>query len=141
MKNGHEKMIFPLEDLVESIWVTKSGSDYYIVDNIPFFAHEVSLGDYVFGELNDLNQLVFSGMKKKSGNSTYRIYVFDGIDSIDRKFFKALKKLGCVTEGNGKSLLAINLPNGDDYSILIELLKSGMEDGKWEYEEADIQSL
>ena len=73
-------------------------------------------------------------MIKRSGNSTLRIFVKEGLFSIGETV-KVLNELGCETEGNGKRLLTISVPK-QSLEKVMSILKTGEKKKLWEYEEA-----
>jgi len=56
----------------ETLWCVPTKSGTYVVDNIPFFVREISLGDEI--EVVKKNEVLqFSRLVKKSRNSTVRV--------------------------------------------------------------------
>ncbi|MBG9376087.1 DUF4265 domain-containing protein [Panacibacter sp. DH6] len=120
----------------ESLWCIKRG-DNYIIDNIPFIAKRISLGDTIKAEY-DLEEGVyyFDDFVSVSGNSTVRLYFFKDVILIEdvRKY---LNSLGC--EGEiflARKILAINVPSNIDYRVIKQYLDEGELQGKWQYEES-----
>lgn len=104
MKN-HAKIQFRLAQdadgyppvAVEGIWATKASTTGYMLDNIPFFTREATLGDTVSVTVED-DTLWFSGVLIRSGNSLLRVVLFDPsrVDVVR----KGLSGLGCSSEWN-----------------------------------------
>ena len=77
---SRHKKIFFVQDIgenefeTESLWCIPDG-DNYIVDNIPFVAKRISLGDTIKAEY-DTNEKVyyFDDFVSVSGNTTVRIF-------------------------------------------------------------------
>ncbi len=62
----------------ENMWCIKTTADTYEIDNIPFIAKRVSLGDIItvaFDE--DEQRFYFDSFVSVSGNSTIRVYFED----------------------------------------------------------------
>jgi Domain of unknown function (DUF4265) len=92
----------------EFLWCipTKRGS--YIVDNIPFFARDISLGDEISAEKVD-KVLRFSRVLSESKNSTVRVLLKKPHLTVAIR--EKLDGLGCGTELMDElSLLAVTLP-------------------------------
>lgn len=114
-KEGYIKVQFHLEQdedgyppcLVESLWCFKTLESTYIVDNIPFYIYDISLGDEILIKQEDDN-FIFQSIYKRSQNSTLRLY----FDDVRREMVKQkLIQIGCRIEGsNIPSLFAVNIP-------------------------------
>lgn len=122
----------------ESIWaetldVTKG---LYRVDNIPFFAYGVSLGDTVHAKRVE-GELRFRKVVEKSGNSTLRVFCRDASK------IPALQKLliargGRVERSHLKKLFAVNVPKGKRLSAFLGYLEQNANKHACEVEDADV---
>lgn len=119
----------------ESLWCTKVG-DNYIVDNIPFIAKRISLGDTIKAEYDENEKVFyFDDYIEVSGNSTIRIYFEDG--SIIQEVRRQLEKLGCESEAFlSRKIIAVNIPKEVDYKPVKEYLENGEQNELWIYEES-----
>jgi hypothetical protein len=119
----------------ESIWCTKEGESY-IVDNIPFIAKRIALGDTIKVEYDeDENAYYFDDFLNTSGNSTIRLYFTDA--TLIKPTREELKKIGCESEAFlARNIVAVNIPREVDYRPIKEYLDNGERKGKWQYEEA-----
>jgi len=119
----------------ESLWCQRDG-DYYIVDNVPFIAKRISLGDTIKAEYDaDENAFYFDDFVKVSGNTTVRLY-FEDKDIIEETR-RQLIEMGC--EGEiflARKILAVNVPSNIDYRPIKKFLDEGEREGKWTYEES-----
>lgn len=120
---------------VESVWA-KSGlhENEYVIDNVPFFAHEATIGDTVQVRKEGGN-LWFEKVLQDSPNSLIRIIVKDPnmIEEISDK----LISMGCDTEGyKNYKLLAVNIPATVSLVTVQDFLKLQEEAGLLGYEEA-----
>ena len=107
----------PNEYEVESVWTKKVGNTFEI-DNIPFFAKNIALGDVVSCEWDDDDMsYYFDELIEVSGNSTVRLLPVSS-DYI-KEIGISLEKLGCSWESieNG-NLIAVNIPRNVDYEII-----------------------
>src|SRR3982750_241279 len=80
----------------EYLWCTPTKNGSYIVDNIPFYAREVSMGDEISARMSDGGHLTFKSVVKPSANSTVRVFVMK--KRQEQRVISSLKKLGCLTE-------------------------------------------
>lgn len=119
----------------ESIWCKPQG-EFYEIDNIPFIAKNVSLGDVVSVEYDEKDGVMyFQDFIAFSGNTTVRIYVYDA--SIIESTVKAIQQLGGETELFLKrSMIAVNVPKAVLYHPIKLYLDAGEKDHSWTYEES-----
>lgn len=119
----------------ESLWCGKV-DDGCIVDNIPFIAKRISLGDKIKVEYDEEEKAYyFDNFIEVSGNSTVRIF-FKTPDMIE-VVGKELEKLGCIWEGfTQKGIMAVSIPKAINYSPVKNYLDKGEENGEWTYEES-----
>jgi hypothetical protein len=122
----------------ETIWCEIDGENF-IVDNIPFIAKRISLGDTIKAEYDTEDEMYyFDDFVKTSGNSTIRIF-FHNDDDIEfiRKW---LKEYGCESEVlPARSIIAVNIPKSVNYLPIKKYLDKGEQDGKWVYEESCLE--
>ena len=123
---------------IESAWGIKYG-DFYKLDNILFYATGYSHGDIVTAsETGDI--LVVNGLIEESGNSTIRI-LFDNVNDVEitRKY---LNSIDCQSElSNLERLISVNIPFNVTYSEVKKFLLEGLDEGKWELQEACISDI
>ena len=119
----------------ESLWCIKTG-EYLKIDNIPFVAKRVALGDIIKAEFDKSDGLYyFESFVEVSGNSTVRLYFNDG--SKIQSTADDLTKMGCKGEIlPQKNILAINIPKEVLYLPIKNFLEAGFLEGKRDYEEA-----
>lgn len=119
---------------VERVWATKLGN-YYRIDNIPFFAKNVALGDVVSVEEDESKDLFFDRLIESSGNSVIQMIIFD--ERSVGEVGKHLESLGCGWEGSHiANYISVNVPKDVSYSKVKSFLDEGEKQGKWEYREA-----
>jgi hypothetical protein len=59
---------------VETLWAFDLGQDAYRLDNSPFYAYSVSVGDVVFAPVDPQDERpTFQRVLEKSGNRTVRV--------------------------------------------------------------------
>jgi hypothetical protein len=123
----------------ESLWCKVDG-DHFVVDNIPFIAKRVSLGDTILAEYDeDDKQYYFDEFIASSGNTTVRISMYnDHISKIDltRNW---LKNQGCQTEVFlDRNIIAVSIPQAVSYRPIKDYLEAG-EGNVWSYEESCLE--
>jgi hypothetical protein len=122
----------------ETIWCKVDGENF-IIDNIPFIAKRISLGDTIKAELDEEdNQYYFDDFVATSGNSTVRIYFYNDNDIENVR--KWLIDKECESEVlQARSIVAINIPKKVNYSLIRDYLEKGEEEKKWTYEESCLE--
>jgi len=136
----HYKVLFvypddyqPSEYKIESLWSEKIG-DLFKVDNIPFFAKNIAVGDIIKVEYDEEDKsYYFDELVEASGNSVIRIVPLD--KSISDEIGKELLSLGCDWESleNG-NLIAVHVPKEVPYEKVKSYLDEGSE--RVDYQEA-----
>ena len=92
----------------ESIWTEVMSNGRLRVDNIPFYAKDLSLGDIIETKEKD-GAFYLDNTVELSSNSTVRIIIFK-LEMEDR-IRKELIRSGCSIEGVGiDGLIAVNIP-------------------------------
>jgi hypothetical protein len=143
---GLVKILFSLEQdedgyppvTSESLWAKPVAEHLFELDNIPFYACGISWKDMVAADPLTEGTFAFSKVVKPSGHSTIRVIVF-AKDEMER-LQKELGRLGASWEGSdASSLVAIDIPPEVDIKQVLDFLQSGMDEGRWDYEEASIQ--
>ena len=118
----------------EYVWAKHAGDDLYEIDNIPFFAKSVALGDRVRARQVG-SELTFMELVEASGHSTVRVLMRD--PSGTQALRDELRKLGCESElSHIKGLISVDVPPNVDYSTIRVLLDRREQNGVLEYEEA-----
>jgi hypothetical protein len=110
--------------------------EYFILDNIPFVARRIALGDLIKAEYDEEDgAYYFYEFKEVSGNTTLRMY-FNKIELIE-SVRKRLEELGCATEAFlARKLIAVNVPKNIEYMSVKQYLEEGERLGEWQYEES-----
>jgi hypothetical protein len=125
----------------ETIWCKIIDNENFIIDNIPFIAKRISLGDTIKAEYDSDDEMYyFDDFVKSSGNSTIRIIFYDdkSIDST-REW---LTKRGCESEVlPARNIVAVNVPEKVDYFPIRDFLEEGEQKGTWVYEESCLEHV
>lgn len=128
---------------VENIWVKKIRGKQYECRSIPFWAYNLSFGDFVeCGADEDGEGLFLDRVLKKSGNRTVRTG-FKGKqranhpDAIAFREYLDEKRLGY--EFTKPNLFAINVPSEESYRDLLSRLEKVSPDAEMMWEDGDPQ--
>lgn len=127
---------YPPDDW-ETLWAYEVEDGLYSLDNVPFFARDVSWGDVVSVERKG-DELHFKDVVIPSDHSVLRVIVFD--QSKVSEAHNALQQLNCDTEQSHiPSLLTVDVPPLVDLKKVRAFLDKGEAEGRWEYETASIR--
>ncbi len=119
---------------VESLWAEPGEiPGEYIIDNVPFFARCVTIGDTV--SVHEENEaLWFDHLVSRSSNSLLRIVFFDR--SCEEAVGKHLIDMGCAIEFLRKhNLMAVSIPDTVALKNVQAYLQLEAEGGRIDYEE------
>lgn len=145
------KIIVPLEQdedgyppvSSERLWAIDAGEGRYRLDNIPFFARELALGDIVSAVVEegaDEGILRYQQVIEPSGHSTFRVLVHD--EAQVQEVCGLLERLGCGTEQSHlPRLVAIDIPPSVSLDAVRKALEPGRAQERWDYEEACLGEL
>jgi hypothetical protein len=118
---------------IESVWASRKG-DYYEINNIPFFAKNIALGDLVSVE-EDEGALYFKELIKASGHSVVQLIILNGNDIT--QIGSELEKLGCTwEESNIRNWISVDIPQNVSYTFVKKYLDKGEKEERWSYREA-----
>jgi len=125
----------------EGVWAVPLGGGLVRLDNIPWFARNAASGD-TFQTSTDSHGVLWAADKVAwSGNCTIRVIPFpEGPLAGSRQaVLDAFAPLGVDGEGLQQyGIVALNVPAGADLVAVKRLLRQGVEDGWWDYEEGCI---
>jgi hypothetical protein len=139
---SHVKMLVRLEQdedgypptTEESLWVIPLGEGRFQVDNTPFFAWDMALGDVVAADPED-GAWRFRRLVRRSGHATLRLIIYDvaEVPSVIEQF----TRLGCLSERSHiPGLIALDVPPSTSWAEVKQLLAEGEANERWGYEEA-----
>ena len=132
------------EGQVETLWAFDLGGGRYRLDNLPWYAYRVSLGDVVEASLDADGQLQMVGIVSKSGNRTVRL-VFEDVDlrtdweSEIQEVMDWLVARGCSYEGASHRYQAVNVPPEVELDAVATYLTE--RDVRWEYADPTYEDL
>lgn len=115
----------------ESVWAIYRSDNVYMLDNIPLFAREATVGDIV--EATEIEGVLwFKALITSSGNSLLRVQLMGRTDLDDVR--ARLAALGCNTEVF-RRLIGVNVPPGTNLAIIRRYLDREASRGTLDYEE------
>jgi hypothetical protein len=117
----------------EGIWAFALGDGLFRVDNVPFYAYGVNIDDIVRAEERGADVPVVAEVVRRSGHSTYRIWMED--EAASNEMLAILKQGGCYIERADEQLAAIDIPPGPDAELLRRLIFAAREEGVWDVDE------
>lgn len=123
---------------VEGIWVEPYAPGGYRIENVPFYARELSCDDVVSGTLDDDGNLYFDCLITPSGNSTFRVIVHDlnRLNSVRSN----IVGYGVTTEvDRNQHLIAIDIPSTIHIEPLLNYLMSLRDEGIADFEEGALR--
>ncbi len=127
---------------VETIWAFPVGGDLYKIDNSPFYAYGVSLGDTVEAPWSEENGFpLFRRVVEKSGYRTVRV-ILDPPAENDNKSQKLLDEivaLGCSYEGANRTYITVDIPKEIDLWKVRDFLIE--KEAKWEHVDPTYEEL
>jgi hypothetical protein len=123
----------------ETVWARPIGDGLFVIDNVPFFAYDLSLGDKVYARPTGEPVLEYSGVAERGGHSTYRVVLADGGDRTQaEEYWQKLRAIGCDREVATSRLWAFDVPPAADVFDVYHVLEAGEAKGIWEFEEAHV---
>ncbi|NMO20007.1 DUF4265 domain-containing protein [Pyxidicoccus fallax] len=137
--NARVKIRFPFTNSsgnieTETMWTVKR-EDGYAIDNIPFYAKELALGDVVSVNNAADGTLWHSELVRASGHSTIRLWMAS--ESDVPRVRGELKRMGCASEVSDlPRLVAVDIPPNVPYGSVKAYLDEGRGVGTFEYQEA-----
>ena len=121
----------------EEVWCIHKDGDRYIVDNIPFYARDISMGDEINTEIRN-GERWFQAVTAPSKNTTVRVYARNPMTAST--LLPLIHSFGGLTEKMEDSpLIAINFPPSADIAAAMEYLDRESEAGNLAFEESSVR--
>lgn len=119
---------------VESLWAEPSAKpDEYVIDNVPFFVRDATIGDTVRVREKDGHRW-FDGLVSRSQNSLLRVVFFDRecVETVSER----LVAMGCSTEYlREHNLMAVSIPISVNLTNVQAYLQAETDAGRTDFEE------
>jgi hypothetical protein len=121
----------------ELMWCNKNSDGTVTIDNIPFYARDVSIGDVIAVESRN-GELWFNGVVKPSSNTTVRVIgmrkkAFDEIISTLRNLGGEAEKM------HEREFAAVSFPPSADLAAAFEFLDRESEEENLGFEESAVR--
>lgn len=126
----------------ERVWAYRAGDDTYVIDNPPWFVRDLAVGDVVRATSSDAgSQPVFNELLQRSDHVTIRLICFRSgpLEGDLSRAIEPFKRLGVYAEGASQyGMLALDISSTDPFTEVVRILRAGVADGSWEFEEGRI---
>jgi hypothetical protein len=123
----------------ETLWARPIGDGVFILDNVPFFAYGLSLGDRIYARRTDDFDLEYSGIAEHTGHSTFRVFLGDSPARLPaEEYWRQLEALGCGREIGTARLWAFDVSPEVDIVKVYDVLENGEAEGVWTFEEVHV---
>ena len=109
----------------ETLWAYSLGSDEYRIQNLPFYAYDISLDDIVLAPFSTTENFpTFEKVLTKSCNRTVRLILDNppAPGNASDALLSGITSIGCAIEGADKRYLAINVPPPVAMEALTDIL-------------------
>ena len=120
----------------ESLWAEPLGGDRYRLDNVPFYAYDLNLGDVVEARAAspDLKPSVLRVLER-SGHRTVRVFFAEAVsDEARLDYLRSLADLHVSFERATARYVALDLEPGADMDAVRARLDRAQAEGILEYE-------
>jgi|SRR5579859_2400414 len=125
-------------DRVESLWAEQVGPREFKIANIPIYVRGIGSGDVVAAYSDDEGELHFKELLRSSGNSVFRLYVFDEREVPALR--RMLRDLGYESEQSYvPNLVAVEIPANKPIHPFLDLIVKQAKDNHLEYQEAALR--
>jgi Domain of unknown function (DUF4265) len=128
------RMSDPSGDLIETLWAMTVGPGRFKLDNVPWFAYGLSLGDIVEGVEYAPAMYDFTRVAEPSGNRAIRVMLDEGRGTnsdAGKVLLAGLTDLGCGYEGATRRLVGVTIPPSVNLADVADyLVSTGVT---WEY--------
>lgn len=122
----------------EGLWALPVGEGLFQIDNVPFLARGIALGDIVSATVEQ-QELRFREVVRPSGHSTLRLIIYDEKDLPSVR--AQLEEMGCSIERSHiPGLISVDVPPTVSLPVLRKTLDEGEAQERWGYEEACLAS-
>lgn len=110
-------------EIREQLWARQAGERFEICC-IPFFVRDLALGDEVEAEPDDAGRQLLRRVVRPSGNQTFWVWFEDEAKTaLLHRVRDGLERLGCLTEGYSRGLLAFNAESDRQAEQALEFLE------------------
>jgi hypothetical protein len=121
----------------ERLWATPLSNGNFRIENIPFYVMGISSGDEVSSiEVN--GEFIFSNLVKKSGNSTFRLFLNNA--ETCESVREILRQKGCTSEFNQHvGVVAVEVPESVEIYPFLEYIVDAQNSDELDIEEGALR--
>ena len=125
----------------EGIWARPMGGDLYEVDNIPFYAYGLNVGDVVRAvPQNPDMKPVVHGIERASGHRTLRVHFAESTAEPERVLMlRGLSQFQTSFEGQNAVYFAIDVTPAGGYESVIQQLQAWEDQGLLSFETCELR--
>ena len=126
----------PKEPGSESFWAKPLAQDLYELQNVPFFAYDLHLGDVVRATASDPDRLLkIREVVSRGGHKTLRVFFDSSISDSDRlAMLEDLRQWGGTAEQAWGRMFSVDVEPSGDYGAVCDRLWAWEKEGKLAYE-------
>jgi hypothetical protein len=114
----------------EQLWARRIENNRFEVCCIPFFVHDLALGDEVETDDND----IIHSLLKRSGHSTFRVWLKDSLQTTRDEISQMIRENGLQSEWSSDNLVAIDAANDERAQKIADFLIKQEKAGRLTYE-------
>ncbi|WP_213766658.1 DUF4265 domain-containing protein [Caballeronia sp. dw_19] len=114
----------------EQLWGQKTGTYKFILCCIPFFVHDVALGD----EVETDSDFVLQRVVHCSGQTTYRVWFGAKDKAAQEALVREIEAMKPLMEWSSENLLALSISGDAEAQSIANYLQAGEEKGLLQYE-------
>ena len=123
----------PEHHTYEQMWARQETDDVFELCCIPFFAHNLALGDAVRTETREGRTHLIAEVVRPSGRWTFRLWLGKSVESaLDVE--AEMVGLGALTEWSSEHLLGVDASDEAHAQVVADALARGEGAGRWMYE-------
>ncbi len=100
------------------------------IDNIPFFANDVALGDIIAATRTEEGMWTLDRVVERSGHSMFRIWLHEQVAVRREQIIADLERLGAKVEVTLTNLLGIDAP-AEHENVIWEYIEAGKNRDDW----------
>jgi hypothetical protein len=126
---------------VETPWARRVGVNTYVLDNLPWYAYGISVGDTFEAIPSGDGLPEFTRVIAKSGNRTVRVILKPSAkeSAASQAVLDRLRAMGCDYEGMNSSYIAVNIPPNVSLDEVCSFLTD--RDQQWEHADPTYEDL
>ena len=114
----------------EQLWGKKTETHRFILCCIPFFAHDIALGD----EVETDPDFVLQRVVHHAGQTTFRVWFVAQGTATREALVREIEAMKPLMEWSSENLLALSVPDGEEAQKIADYLQACEKQGVLQYE-------